>query len=207
MSSPVRDLDTFGDLRSPESTPAQSPSPHAAGGCACCAGLSAPLGRRGLLRGAGAAAALLMLAPRLTLAAEGNYEAMILACIDPRFQEPVFTYAQKNGLVGKYSQFVIAGAAVGVVAPKFADWHKAFWDNLAATVQLHNIKKVIAIDHRDCGAVKIAYGDASIATPDKENETHRKALAEFRKEVAKRQPKLAVETGLMALDGSMMMFS
>ena len=208
MSSPVRDLDTFGDLRSPESTPpAHSPSPHAAGGCACCAGLSAPLGRRGLLRGAGAAAALLMLAPRLTLAAEGNYEAMILACIDPRFQEPVFTYAQKNGLVGKYSQFVIAGAAVGVVAPKFADWHKAFWDNLAATVQLHNIKKVIVIDHRDCGAVKIAYGDGSIATPDKENETHRKVLAEFRKEVAKRQPKLAVETGLMALDGSMMMFS
>ena len=100
-----------------------------------------------------------------------------------------------------------AGAAIGVVAPKFADWHKAFWDNLAATIQLHNIKKVIVIDHRDCGAAKIAYGDGSIATPDKENETHRKALAEFRKEVAKRQPKLAVETGLMALDGSMMMFS
>jgi hypothetical protein len=207
MSSPVRDLDTFGDLRSPESTPTHLPSPHAGGGCACCAGLPAPLGRRGLLRGAGAALALLTLAPRLTLAAEGNYEAMILACIDPRFQEPVFAYAQKNGLVGKYSQFVIAGAAVGVVAPKFADWHKAFWDNLAATIQLHNIKRVIAIDHRDCGAVKIAYGDASIATPDKENETHRKVLAEFRKEVAKRQPKLAVETGLMALDGSMMMFS
>ena len=207
MSSPVRDFDTFGDLPWSESAPAQSPPRHGGGGCACCAGLAAPFDRRRLLRGAGAAAALLTLAPRLTLAAEGNYEAMILACIDPRFQEPVFTYAQKNGLVGKYSQFVIAGAAIGVVAPKFADWHKAFWDNLAATIQLHNIKKVIVIDHRDCGAAKIAYGDGSIATPDKENETHRKALAEFRKEVAKRQPKLAVETGLMALDGSMMMFS
>jgi carbonic anhydrase len=207
MSSPVRDFDTFGDVRRPESAPVQSAPGHGGVGCACCAGLSMPFDRRKLLRGAGAAVALLTLAPRLTLAAEGNYEAMILACIDPRFQEPVFAYAQKNGLVGKYSQFVIAGAAIGVVAPKFADWHKAFWDNLAATIQLHNIKKVIAIDHRDCGAAKIAYGDGSIATPDKENETHRKALAEFRKEVAKRQPKLAVETGLMALDGSMMMFS
>ena len=177
------------------------------GGCACCDALSSLLDRRALLRGAGATVALLTLAPRLALAAEGNYEAMILACIDPRFQEPVHAYAVKQGLIGKYSQFVIAGAAVGVVAPKFADWHKAFWDNLAATIQLHNIKKVIAIDHRDCGAVKIAYGDGSIATPDKENETHRKALAEFRKEVAKRQPKLAVETGLMALDGSMMMLN
>ena len=175
--------------------------------CPCCAGLARPIGRRGLLRGAMAGAALLTLAPGFGLAADAKYEAMILACIDPRTQEPVRAYAQKNGLIGKYSQFLIAGAAVGVVAPKFADWHKAFWDNLAATIQLHQINRVIAIDHRDCGAVKIAYGDDSIATPEKENETHRKALAEFRKEVGQRQPKLKVETGLMALDGSMMMFS
>jgi hypothetical protein len=176
-------------------------------GCACCSFSPTRLGRRGLLRSAAAGAVLLTTAPRVVFAAEGNYEAMILACIDPRMQEPVRAYAQKNGLIGKYSQFVIAGAAIGVVAPKFADWHKTFWENLAASIELHNIKKVIAIDHRDCGAAKIAYGDASIATPEKENETHRAALAEFRKQVKERQPKLAIETGLMALDGSMMMFS
>ena len=139
--------------------------------------------------------------PRLVRAASGDYEAMLLTCIDPRFQEPVFAWAKGQGLTGKYSQFTIAGAAIGVVAPKFADWRKAFWDNLAATIQLHNIKKVIALDHRDCGAAKIAYGDASIATPEKENATHRKALAEFRKQVNEKQPKLGVETGLMAING------
>src|SRR5712671_797643 len=177
------------------------------GECLCCARVATTLSRRGLLRGAVAAGALAVLAPRLGLAAEGNYEAMILACIDPRIQEPVHAFAQKNGLVGKYSQFVIAGAAIGVVSPKFADWHKAFWDNLAVTIELHRIKKVIAIDHRDCGAAKLAYGVDAVATTDKEAETHRAALAEFRKEVGQRQPKLAVETGLMALDGSMIMFS
>ena len=30
---------------------------------------------------------------------------------------------------------------------------------------MHHIKRIIAIDHRDCGAAKLAYGDASIATP------------------------------------------
>jgi len=183
--------------------PAQNHAPT----CPCCAPSPARLGRRALLRGAAASAALLALAPRLAWAAEGNYEAMILACIDPRMQEPVRAYAQKNGLIGKYSQFIFAGAAIGVVAPKFADWHEAFWGNLATSVELHNVKKVIAINHRDCGAAKIAYGDASIATPEKENETHRAALAEFRKQVGQRQPSLAVETGLMALDGSMIMFS
>jgi carbonic anhydrase len=61
-------------------------------------------------------------------------------------------------------------------------------------------------DHRDCGAARIAYGDASIADPQSEAETHRKALAGLREAVGKRQPGLAVETGLMALDGSIQMF-
>lgn len=171
--------------------------------CSCCL---PRVDRRHFLAGAGAAA-LLALHPGLGRAAGGKYEAMILACIDPRMQEPVHRYALRQGLIGKYSQFVIAGAAVGAVAPKFADWHKAFWDNLAITLELHQIKKLIAIDHRDCGAVKVAYGDASIATREAENATHRGVLAEFRKEVGERYPKLSVETGLMALDGSMMMFS
>ena len=72
---------------------------------------------------------------------------------------------------------------------------------------MHHTKRIIAIDHRDCGAAKLAYGDASIATPQHETETHRRALAEFRSRVAHRHPELAVEAGVMALDGSMMMFS
>jgi carbonic anhydrase len=149
----------------------------------------------------------LTLRPFLVRAASGDYEAMILGCIDPRLQGPVRDFALAHGFNGLYSQFTIAGAAIAVVAPAFADWRKAFWDNLAATIELHNIKRVIAIDHRDCGAAKIAYGDASIATPEIETETHRKAMAEFRREVGERQPKLKVETLLMALDGTFITFT
>jgi len=156
-------------------------------------------GRRHLLAGA---AGLVAARPYLVRAASGDYEAMLLSCIDPRMQEPVRDYLVKRGLMGKYSQFTFAGAAVGAVAPKFAGWHKTFWDNLAASIELHNIKSVIAIDHRDCGAAKIAYGPDSISTPQKEDATHRAALAEFRKEVARHHPNLGCETLLMALDGS-----
>ncbi|HEY2755463.1 MAG TPA: hypothetical protein VGJ01_06925, partial [Pseudolabrys sp.] len=81
------------------------------------------------------------------------------------------------------------------------------WDNLAASIDLHHIPKVIAMNHRDCGAAKIAYGAEAVATPQIETETHKAALAEFRKQVAERQPALQVETGLMALDGTVEMFS
>jgi carbonic anhydrase len=149
--------------------------------------------------GAGLAAAALV--PGRVLAQSGKYEAMVLSCIDPRFQEPICKYTATRNLTGKFSHFVIAGAAVGVVAPAFKDWHKTFWDNLAASIQLHGIGKVIAIDHRDCGAAKIAYGEAALADGATETKTHQAALAEFRKQMAQNHPKMGVETGLMALDG------
>ena len=162
------------------------------------------LGRRSFLLLA--SAGLVAAGPFPAEAAEGDYEAMLLSCIDPRMVTPVYKYMDQRDLAGRYSQFVIAGATIAVVAPKFKAWRPAFWDNLGTSVQLHHIKRLIAIDHRDCGAAQIAYGAASIATREIETETHRKALAEFRTAVAKRHPELVVETGLMALDGSLQTF-
>jgi carbonic anhydrase len=180
---------------------------HTTGLCTCGSGLAQPLDRRALLRGAVASTAVLSLPLRPALAAKPEYQAMVLSCIDPRTQEPVHRYLAKRGLAGQYSQFIVAGGSIGAVAPKFADWHKAFWDNLAITIELHKIKKVIAINHRDCGAAKVAYGDDSIVPAAKETETHRTVMAEFRRQMKERQPALGLEAGLMALDGSIVMFS
>ncbi len=158
------------------------------------------LGTLGL---AGIAAAL----PAAAYAAAGEYDAMLLSCIDPRVVAPAYKYMDGLGLSGKYSQFCIAGAAIAVVAPKFATWRPAFWDNTSTSYQLHRINRIIAIDHRDCGAAKIAYGAASVAPPEAETATHKRALAEFRAAVAKHHPELAVVTGLMALDGSVEIFT
>ena len=45
-----------------------------------------------------------------------KYEAMVLSCMDPRFQPKVFKYLKAKKLTGKYSSFTIAGAAIGVTA-------------------------------------------------------------------------------------------
>ena len=174
---------------------------HAA--CTCGAAMLAPpFARRRFLQVAVGCFTAVALVPWRALAASGKYEAMVLSCIDPRFQEPVCKYTAGRHLTGKYSQFTIAGASIGVVAPAFKDWHKTFWDNLGATIELHRIAKVIVINHRDCGAAKMAYGEAAVADAAAETKTHREALAEFRKQLAERHPQLGVETGLMALDGT-----
>jgi carbonic anhydrase len=175
--------------------------------CTCCADLlHRRFDRRRFLHVAGGIGALAMF-PSLAFAAEGNYDAMLLTCIDPRFPEPTLNYMKTRSMMGKYSQFTFAGAAIGVVAPAFKAWQPAFWENLAASIQLHHIPKVIALNHRDCGAAKIAYGADKVANPQIENETHKAVFADFRKQMAEKQPKLIVETGLMAVDGKVDMFS
>src|SRR5262249_478729 len=121
--------------------------------CGCLNSLS----RRGLF-GLGLAGAVTAAFP--ALAQYPQYEAMLVNCIDPRFTTFSFTYMASHGMKDLYSHFVIAGGPIGIVAPAFNDWHKAFWDNLGITVQLHKIKRVIGLTHRDCGAAFVAYGEA-----------------------------------------------
>jgi carbonic anhydrase len=147
-----------------------------------------------------------VLAPVRNWAQKPAYEAMVLSCIDPRLVDPVHNYMNSRGLEGKYSQFTIAGAAIAVEANAFAAWRQTFWDNLATSIELHQIKKVIAIDHRDCGAARIAYGLQSVANASAETDTHKRVLESFRQDVQRRHPGVRVETGLMALDGSIEMF-
>jgi hypothetical protein len=168
--------------------------------CLCCT--PSLLGRRAMF---GLAAGLLA-APMLARAEDGTaYDSMLLSCIDPRLVEPVHGWMASRGLTGKYSQINIAGASVGVVAEPFAGWRPAFWDNLATSIQLHKIHRLIAVNHRECGAAAIAYGPDAIRTADAETELHRRVAGDFRKVVAARHPALVVEVGLMAIDGAIVM--
>ena len=124
---------------------------------------------------------------------------MVLSCIDPRFQTIVYNYLKKKQLIGKYSSFTIAGSAIGVTAKKFKRWHKTFWDNFDASVKLHNITKLIVINHRDCGAAKIINGKKEFS---KNNETkiHKISFHKIKKLFKKKYPKLRIELKIISLN-------
>ena len=111
-----------------------------------------------------------------------KFKAMVLSCMDPRFQPLVFNYLNKKGLKGKYSAFTIAGAAVGVTHNKFKKWHTAFIENLATSIELHKIEKLIVINHRDCGAAKIANGKKEFSLAN-ENHIHKTSFQSLKKKI------------------------
>ena len=134
-----------------------------------------------------------------------NYKAMVLSCIDPRFQPIIYSYLKKKKLIGKYSSFTIAGSAIGVTADKFKRWHKTFWDNLSTSVKLHNIKKLIVINHRDCGAAKIINGKKEFSDIN-ETKVHRNSFQKIKKVFKKKYPKLSIELKIISLNSKVETF-
>ena len=134
-----------------------------------------------------------------------KYKAMVLSCIDPRFQPKVFNYLKKKNLTGKYSSFTIAGGSIGVTAKKFKKWHSTFWENLATSIKLHNISNLIVINHNDCGAAKIVNGKKEFS-PENEKKIHKESFSKIKKQIKKNFPKLKVELNLISLDNKITKF-
>ena len=130
---------------------------------------------------------------------KSKFKAMVLSCIDPRFQPLVYDYLKKKKLIGKFSAFTIAGGAIGVTHIKFKKWHSTFVENLSTSIKLHIIKKLIVVNHTDCGAAKIANGNKNFNFFN-ENKIHRSSFIKLKKIIKKKFPKLKSEMILMSLN-------
>lgn len=176
-------------------------------GCGCLQALRTGIARRrvlGLGLGLGAAAvtaAAVPTAPAFAVEDQG-YEAMLMKCIDPRFTTNTWAYMAARGWQNGYSQFNIAGGPIAAVAPAFQEWRAAWEANLDISVQLHNVKRLIGMVHRDCGAAAVAYGDRLKTDRAYETQMLTQALRAFRDQAKKRQPQLIVELGIMDLSGA-----
>jgi Putative carbonic anhydrase len=133
--------------------------------------------------------------------AAGEANALLLNCMDYRLTGKTTRYMEGQGLAGKYDQVILAGASLGAVTARYPDWGRTFREHLAIAIELHHIRRVIAIDHRDCGAYKVILGHDYAAHPAEETHVHAEMLHRLRHEIHALHPKLGVELGLMALDG------
>ena len=127
-----------------------------------------------------------------------KYEAMVLSWIDPRFQPKVFNYLKKKKLTGKYSSFTIAGSAIGVTSKKFKKWQSTFLDNLSTSIKLHNIGKLIIINHEDCGAAKIVNGKKDFNS-NIEKKIHNDSFKKIKLILNKKFPELKLSFKILKL--------
>ena len=121
--------------------------------------------------------------------------------MDYRLVNKTERYMSGRKLRDKYDYVILAGASLGALTDKYPAWGKTFWEHLDVAIQLHHIKKVMVMDHRDCGAYKVILGEDCCKDRDKETAVHAEKLKELRTQINAKHPKLGVELLLMALDG------
>lgn len=110
-------------------------------------------------------------------------EAVIVTCIDFRFQEYINNWISENFHPKSFDRVAIAGGVFD-------------FDYVAKQIEiskrLHHIKKVVLINHEDCGA----YGEAGTA------EKHSADLKNATGKIKQQYPDLSVETYYLHLDGT-----
>lgn len=112
-------------------------------------------------------------------------EAVIVTCIDFRFQEYINNWIDKNFPPKSFDRVAIAG---GVFDLSYV------LKQIEISKRLHQIKKVVLINHQDCGA----YGEAGTA------EKHSEDLKNAANTIKNQYPDLEVETYYLHLDGSLL---
>jgi hypothetical protein len=149
-----------------------------------------------LLAGAVGAAAL----PGAAKAADVT--ALGITCIDYRLVEDGVHFFHDKNLTRDYDQVSLAGASLAAVSDKFPSSNAAFWNHIDIAKTLHHIKKVIVVDHRDCGAYKVAFGKDYQGEPAGETGQHKTVMEQVKAKLAEVHPELESEFYLMALDGT-----
>jgi carbonic anhydrase len=132
----------------------------------------------------------------------GGGASLLLSCMDYRLIDATGRYMSGQGLRDKYDHIILAGASLGALTEKYPAWNTTFWQHLDVAIQLHQIHKVLVMDHRDCGAYKVILGEDFSQNRAKETSIHTEKLKELRQQIHAKNPTLEVELLLMSLDGA-----
>ncbi|MBP2297479.1 carbonic anhydrase [Azospirillum picis] len=167
----------------------------------CCQGEHGS--RRGFLKLATLGVGVTLMAPMMMSrpARAGSVDTLLLSCMDYRLMGHVAGYMNARNMQANYDHVILAGASLGALTDKKPAWGDAFWDHVAVAKDLHHIKRLIVMDHRDCGAYKVFLGMDLSPDPTREAEVHGQYLAKLKTMVRERHPDLEVELLLMGLDG------
>jgi len=137
-----------------------------------------------------------------TAKAFGSTEALLLSCIDYRVVNETEAYMSGRGLKDKYDHIILAGASLGATNTVYPAWGQTFIEHVDVAIKLHNIHKVIILDHRDCGAYRVFLkADGIEKDRAKENTVHLEQMNALAKTIQEKYPQLDVELAIIDLEG------
>ncbi len=128
---------------------------------------------------------------------------LLISCVDFRLRDETEKLMRINfGLLDDYDEIVMPGASLALVSQDHPHWKKTVEDIVEILKKLHHIKRVILLDHRDCGAYKLIMGHEHTKNHESETKMHREVLSKAKSTIETKFPQLKVYSLLLGLDGA-----
>jgi len=128
---------------------------------------------------------------------------LVISCVDFRLKNETSDFLNNTlKLIDDYDGIVMPGASLAVVDQTHPSWSESIYGIIEVLKTLHNIKRVVLLDHLNCGAYKVILGEDSVKTPDVELATHKKTLGQAKQAIQEKFPDLKIHTMIMSLDGT-----
>lgn len=134
---------------------------------------------------------------------------LLLSCMDNRLLDNVVAFMNYENLTNRYDQFILAGASLGPEIDK--SWTLTFFSHLEKAIELHDIKDIYILEHRNCGAYGLKLGKHGVfggseKEQHREFKEHRKYADKLTEVIGKRirkgkLPPLGVYSFLMDIRG------
>lgn len=129
-------------------------------------------------------------------------DTLLVTCVDFRFRGEIGKLMNDIFcLLGDYDEIALPGASLALVESSYPHWGQTISEVVDVLKKIHHIKRVIFLNHRDCGAIRYFKGKEAVANKDTETKTHKAVFKEARQYMKKHYPELAVYSLLIGLDG------
>jgi carbonic anhydrase len=159
--------------------------------------------RRQFLRyliGAGVMTTASLIDPAIARAEKKVPKALVLSCIDYRILEAERYFLSLQNLGGQYDFVSLAGASLALSGLPHQYDAEAFWDQLDISYRLHQIKKVMILDHEDCSVYEYKIDPNLAKSPELELSTHTEYLSRAYWAIRDRYPDLNIELYFVKLN-------
>lgn len=128
---------------------------------------------------------------------------LVISCVDFRFRDEIERFLREElYLLDDYDEVALPGASLAFVQKEHKEWGKTIEDTVGILKKLHHIKRVIFLDHMQCGAYKLIQGAEATKSRDLELVAHKQTLSKAKQMMNKKFPDLEVFSFIMDLDGN-----
>lgn len=111
--------------------------------------------------------------------AAGHTDALCIMCIDYRLIDGAVKFFDADPRApgtGHYDLAALAGASLAGVLTKFPEAVPGFWNQIALAKQLHGIKRLVVLDHMQCGAYAQQFNQGNPMPPEQERAAHKETM-------------------------------